>query len=316
MLLNSGPVSLGEPFTDQLGRTVRKVEVKGSDIAPSMIDQGLAQYLPADHQQLYCWVYGAEGVPAGNAGYQRRARDWNHSASTLTIHTPFPQPVVAQGVYEIHLRLRRDRYVEALNQAIMQLQLSWYRPVIDESIMTQVNHWEYPLPSTYKWTQLHRVEIQTSIAPEMVGYPYRGADYLNWKVDRYVADDRTVQYLLRFAYQPPPERKLRLYGEAMQQRLTNEDDLLVLDDQWAEPARNWILQYAQWLCLGWEAQRQPAGQADRYLMLRDRLLQDKKELLKLKPVHANARLKVPGRGDASLPFFHGDSYFGVFGDPH
>ena len=42
MLLNSGPVSLGDPFTDQLGRTVRKVEVKGSDIAPSMIDQGLA----------------------------------------------------------------------------------------------------------------------------------------------------------------------------------------------------------------------------------------------------------------------------------
>jgi len=42
LLLNSGPVSLGEPFRDSLtGRTVRKVEVKGRDVALTMINQNL-----------------------------------------------------------------------------------------------------------------------------------------------------------------------------------------------------------------------------------------------------------------------------------
>lgn len=43
MILNSGPVTLGEPFRDSLtGRTVRKVEVKGRDVAPRMIADDVA----------------------------------------------------------------------------------------------------------------------------------------------------------------------------------------------------------------------------------------------------------------------------------
>jgi endonuclease YncB( thermonuclease family) len=42
MLLNSGQVTIGEPFRDQSGRLVRKVEVKGRDVAPKMVDQDLA----------------------------------------------------------------------------------------------------------------------------------------------------------------------------------------------------------------------------------------------------------------------------------
>ena len=39
MVLNSGPVSVGPAFTDQSGRTVHKVEVKGRDVAQTMIEQ-------------------------------------------------------------------------------------------------------------------------------------------------------------------------------------------------------------------------------------------------------------------------------------
>ena len=42
LLLNSGPVSLGAPFRDQNGRTVRKVAVKGRDVALKMISFDLA----------------------------------------------------------------------------------------------------------------------------------------------------------------------------------------------------------------------------------------------------------------------------------
>ena len=41
-LLNSGPVSVGAPFRDQDGRLVRKVEVKGRDVALTMIARNQA----------------------------------------------------------------------------------------------------------------------------------------------------------------------------------------------------------------------------------------------------------------------------------
>lgn len=42
LILNSGPVSVGPAFADQSGRTVHKVEVKGRDVALTMINQDLA----------------------------------------------------------------------------------------------------------------------------------------------------------------------------------------------------------------------------------------------------------------------------------
>lgn len=284
----------------------------------TIIDEMLNQYIPADHNQAYIWVYGAENVVAANSGVERRGRAWNHNNNTLTLFSPgFPAAVTAEGVYEIHTRLRRERYREALNQAIMSLQLSWFRPIIDESIVTVVNNWEYELPSSVKWVNINRIELQSIIGNDnLVGYPYRDVTGYNWRVDRYVAADRSVRYVLKFMNQPPPDRILRIFGDASQTLLTRDDDLLILDDQWAEPARNYILMYAQWLCLGWEGNRQPAGQSERYLMMRDRLSQDRRELLKLKPPHTNVRVKVPGRGDATMPAFHGDTYFGAFGDPH
>jgi hypothetical protein len=42
LLLNSGPVTIGRRVRDQAGRIVRKVEVKGSDIAPRLIGDDVA----------------------------------------------------------------------------------------------------------------------------------------------------------------------------------------------------------------------------------------------------------------------------------
>ena len=39
-LLNGGAVTVGQPFNDQFGRTVRKVEVEGKDVARAMIADG------------------------------------------------------------------------------------------------------------------------------------------------------------------------------------------------------------------------------------------------------------------------------------
>ena len=43
LLLNSGPVTLGAVTRDSSGRAVRKVEVKGRDVALRLIGQGFAR---------------------------------------------------------------------------------------------------------------------------------------------------------------------------------------------------------------------------------------------------------------------------------
>ena len=42
-LLNGGEVAVGDPFRDQYGRAVRKVEVNGKDVARAMIAAGVAK---------------------------------------------------------------------------------------------------------------------------------------------------------------------------------------------------------------------------------------------------------------------------------
>jgi endonuclease YncB( thermonuclease family) len=41
-LLNSGPVTVGAPFQDELGRTVQLVRAKGKDVGAALIDEKLA----------------------------------------------------------------------------------------------------------------------------------------------------------------------------------------------------------------------------------------------------------------------------------
>jgi len=53
MVLNSGPVTVGDPFRDGVsGRTVRKVEVKGRDVALKMIADNVAH--EANSGLSYC----------------------------------------------------------------------------------------------------------------------------------------------------------------------------------------------------------------------------------------------------------------------
>ena len=52
-LLNSGEVTVGKPFTDQLGRAVRSVQVNGQDVAKTMIAAEAALQPSADNPD-YC----------------------------------------------------------------------------------------------------------------------------------------------------------------------------------------------------------------------------------------------------------------------
>lgn len=53
-LLNSGKVSVGPTFTDETGRSVRTVSVKGKDVARTMIKAGVAKKVDAENPASWC----------------------------------------------------------------------------------------------------------------------------------------------------------------------------------------------------------------------------------------------------------------------
>ena len=53
-LLNSGNVSVGPTFTDELGRSVRSVSVAGKDIARTMIKSGAARKVDPEKPARWC----------------------------------------------------------------------------------------------------------------------------------------------------------------------------------------------------------------------------------------------------------------------
>jgi len=53
-LLNSGSVSVGPAFTDEIGRSVRTVSVAGKDVARTMIKAGVAKKVNAEKPARFC----------------------------------------------------------------------------------------------------------------------------------------------------------------------------------------------------------------------------------------------------------------------
>jgi endonuclease YncB( thermonuclease family) len=53
-LLNTGAVTLGDPFRDRGGRNVRKVFVKGQEVRDAMIEQGLGRRYDPESTKGWC----------------------------------------------------------------------------------------------------------------------------------------------------------------------------------------------------------------------------------------------------------------------
>lgn len=269
----------------------------------TLVATDLTQWWPVDHNKLNCWVYGSSTADASNRTLERRGSSWSADNVTLTLAAPGFAAACTTGVYEIHARTRRTRKLEALNEAIGQLQLYWYRPVVDDtSITTAANTWTYTLPSSVNWSEFPRIHIQINTDVTATGYPYADADPWNWEVRRAVSSTGVETWTLQFGLLPPPGRKIRIFAEAGYVDLVLDADILPIAGKWGRLAHAWIMAYSQMLLDDWEASRQPAGQIDRERLMRDDRLKRQLELLmRTAPGHENAKLVIPGHGDGIFP---------------
>jgi hypothetical protein len=266
----------------------------------SLVDADLLQYFPQPLTQFNGWVYGTDEVPtAANRGIERRGRQWIPDNNILILYPPgFPGPVEG-GEYEIGMRYPRHRKMAALNSAISQLGLLWYRQIVDETQRTAANTWIYTPNPAENWASIYRIEIQINTAEDQIGYPFADADYLNWRSRRWVDNMGLEHWAIEFAILPPPDRQLRIFGEGFYPNLQKDSDVLAVAGKWEGGALEWIYDWAEFRLNDSISNRQPTGEAERIRQQAlDRLERQKNDVLANAPSHQPGRIVTPGHGDA------------------
>lgn len=264
----------------------------------TVIDADLIQYFPQPLQQFNGWIYCNQNSPnTTNRGLERRAKSWD-GINTVLLYTGFPSPVTG-GDYELHLRHPHSRKIAAINSAIGQLGLTWYRQIVDETIVTQQSTWTYVLPNSQNWANIYRVEIQINLAETQIGYPFADAEYLNWRPRRFVDQAGIETWLLEFGILPPIDRKLRIFAEGFYPQLISDLDVLALAGKWEGGALEWIYDWAEFRLNDSFTNRIPTGEAEKIRQQAlDRLERQKNDVLVNSPTHLPGRIVTPGHGDA------------------
>ena len=281
----------------------------------SLSDATLIQYFPQPLTQFNGWIYCSQNSPDGvNRGLERRGQQWRPDVSLLQLYAPgFPGPITG-GEYEIHMRYPRHRKMAAINSAISQLGLTWYRKIVDDTVSTNVNTWIYYPDATQYWSNIYRLEIQINTSPDQVGYPYADAEYLNWRPRVWTDQFGQEIWAIEFAVQPPPDRKLRIFGEGYYPKLVADTDVLAISGKWEGGALEWIFDWAEFRLQDSLSNRTPTGEAEKIRQQAlDRLERQKNDILVNAPSHQPGRIVTPGHGDAmAFPSPEDWRYLGAF----
>lgn len=287
-----------------LGRRMREFFLSNPTSPGSqttLIDLGITKFIPQDIvSQFNAWVSGVPGADAANVGFEARATSWTVDNATLTLYTPGFPVAVTGGPYEVHIRFPRSDILEAINDAVGQLGMTWYREVKDESLVSVQQQWRYVAPATQHWTIINKIEIQINTDEQATagGYPFAPADYLNPRVERDVDSTGVEVWAIQFGLQPPPGRIIRLWGEAFYPDVVQDADYLPLAGEWQRPALTWIYSWGQFQLNDWVTNQSPTGETAKIRQQAlDQLERQKDALLATAPPHKPGMVVTPGRGD-------------------
>lgn len=284
----------------------------------TVLSTTLQNTLPGTITGYHPWLYPITGT-AGNLGAERRVLSWSYDQATLTLATALPSATATSDEFELHMRTQRARKLEAINSAVGQLGLLWYRQFVDTSLTTAQNDWDYTVPANV--ARVSKVEIQVATEASLVagGYPYDDATPLNWTVRRSVATNGTETQVLQFGVQPPPGRTLRLHCEGWFADLAADTDTLALAGVWERPAFDWIMAWGKHQILDEVTERQPGGESEKYRIRSiDQLEKSRDRILQMLQAHQNGRIVVPGVGTGQRTHATRSSrdYFGALSNPH
>jgi hypothetical protein len=306
-------ISLVRELGERLGDLVVSTPQPGG--TTTLVDPTLVQYFPQALNQFNGWVYATQSAPsAQNRGLERRGQQWTPGVGVLQLYNPgFPQPI-SGGEYEISMRFPRYRKMAAINSAVGQLGLTWFRQIVDETLVTQPQTWIYHPDPLQNWSNIYRLEIQINTSPTQIGYPFADAEYLNWRPRRWVDQAGVETWAIEFGILPPVDRQLRVFGEGFYPKLVNDTDVLAVAGKWEGGVLEWIYDWAEFRLNDSLTNRQPTGEAEKIRQqAMDRLERQKNDILTNAPPHQPGRIVTPGHGDAmAFPSPEDWRYLGAF----
>jgi hypothetical protein len=259
--------------------------------ASTIIDSSLRQYFVEDDSEFNAWVYAVAGA---NSGVERRASTFSYSMHAVSLHYQLPNSTLLGDTFEIHLRTPRTRKLAALNSAVRMLGMGWYRPIINESLVTVGQRYRYTL-SPEEWASLDRVLLINSENPE-----YPPVEIHDWMVQENVESDGTRTLTLQFGGALPAGKTLRLIGRGTFNTVSEDTDILPISGEYEGPMLEWIYSWATNRLVKEVSIGEPAGQSTRYDAKSDKELLEARDLLMrwAKPL-GSGRLITPGRGTAT-----------------
>lgn len=285
----------------------------------TLVDSLLRQYLQT-LTQANLWVYGGSTVDVPNRGQQRRAAAYTRESNTVSFEASWPNAITL-GTYEIHPRYDRTLILEWLNDAVGQLGIYWFREVRDQSLLTADLTMAYTLPAAQYWTKVNRIELEVNTSGTVEGFPFVDAGPWNPHPYPYTDQFGNRTWTIQFGLQPPPDRILRVFGEAYYPELTNDGDVLALAGQYERPAMSYIFDWINYRAkeydslIGYTTETQESRQK-----MYDSLNKTREWLTSmLQPTHSPAKVVTPGHGDGMFSPFgmtEDPNYFGALNGLH
>lgn len=277
------------------------ITAESSGDTTHLVASEFLQFAPGDIQNFNRWLRGSTSADIANRGVERLATDWDATATRLSLSYPMPGNMT-EGVYELRSRTRYELYLEALNAAVTQLALYWWRPIRSELITSVSNQWRYPLSDDIPWFAFGALHVQMVVNANLVGYPYMDASRWNPRFEREVDDSGDEHWFIQFGVMPPPGRILRIYAQTAYDELANDDDMLLIDGEWGRLAVEWLMSYTSACLDDWAVDEQIKGDIQRVAATADRRLAKQQDLLlRTAPGRPNLLITVPGMRDGMRP---------------
>lgn len=149
---------------------------------------------------------------------------WDQSTGQFQFNPAFSTQVMQDTSFEVYSRFTPDEIRDDINWAITNTFPTLSRPVVDLSIVTEDNVWQYDIPNNIKI--LNNVEVESKINNDETnhnskGHPWRAVPYEDW-IDG-------LSRKIEFLREPPFEDnfggyRLRLTGTTLLNYLYYDSD--------------------------------------------------------------------------------------------
>ena len=164
---------------------------------------------------------GADGwsVYIPSTGSWSQITDWVQSTSTFTVSPALSAQIGSGTEFEVSFRFTPEDYKDAINWAIVDCFPILYKPIIDLSIYTEDDLYQYQVPQNIRI--VNKVEMESTSNSDSTDSRTKGMPWQEIPFE--IIDDGLIR-TFEFKNELAEDRRLRIHGTSILTQLYNESD--------------------------------------------------------------------------------------------